>query len=85
MLELGGDVDLALEPFEPHGRAELLVEHLEGDQPVVPEIPGEPDIRSRAVAQQRLDRVPTRERLPQRLKLGGNRRLRTHRCSEPIG
>ncbi len=41
MLEPGGEADLPLEPLGPHGGGELGVEDLEGDGPVVAEIPRE--------------------------------------------
>jgi hypothetical protein len=38
MLEIGGNPDLAQEPLGPEHRAELRIEHLEGDRSLVPNV-----------------------------------------------
>ena len=61
MPEPGGDPDFLEEPLRPHCRRQLLVQHLEGDRAIVPEVLGEVDGRHAPAPELPLDRVALRE------------------------
>lgn len=68
MGEPGDDTDLAQEPLRPDGGGEILVDHLEGDGPVVTKVVSEVDDCRAAPAEEGqasvgppLDFVPVRE------------------------
>ena len=63
VLEPGGEVDLALEPFGRGPGGELGQEDLEGDRTVVPEVAREVDHAHAATAELALDRVALGQRL----------------------
>jgi hypothetical protein len=62
VLQPGGEPDLADEPVDPDGACQLGVEDLDRDQPLVPEVPREPDGRHPAAAQLALNSIPVGQR-----------------------
>ena len=75
MLEPGGGADLAQESLGAEARAEVGMQDLEGDGPVVPEVAGEVDGGHAAAAELALEGVPPAQRVLQTLARpeGGNR------------
>jgi hypothetical protein len=57
VLQPCGQPDLAPEALRPQGLGQLRVEHLEGDRPLVPQVPGQVDGGHPAAAELALDRV----------------------------
>ena len=57
MLQGSGESDLALETLGPERGGEVGAEHLEGDEAVVAEVPGEVDRRHAAVAELALEEI----------------------------
>ena len=57
MMQVRGDLNLRHESFRSEDRAELRVEHLEGDVPVVPQVAREIDDGHAPSADATLDRV----------------------------
>ena len=58
MLEAGGDADLAEEPVRTERGGEFGPEDLDGDLPLVLEVPGQEDGRHPALADLALEGVP---------------------------
>jgi hypothetical protein len=71
VLQRRGDADLREEPLGPHGRRELLVQHLDGDAAAVPQVAREVHGGHAAAPELALDRVAAGERL--REPVGGRR------------
>src|SRR6185503_3744533 len=65
MLQPGGELDLALEPFGAHRRSRAGVEHLERHQPMVPEIACQKYRRHPSPTKLTLDQISISEGLGQ--------------------
>ncbi len=71
MVELGGELDLSLEPLGAHRGRQLGVQHLDGDVALVPEVVREEDGGHAAGAQLALDAVAIPQRVLQLLEGAG--------------
>ena len=60
MVQLRRELDLAQEPLGPEVERQRRAEHLEGDRPVVPEVPGEVDGGHAPAPELALDQVALR-------------------------
>ncbi len=57
MLQTSGDPDLALESLGAERGGQVRAEHLEGDEAIVAEVPGEVDRRHAAAAELALEEI----------------------------
>ncbi len=68
MLQLGGEVDLALEPLGAERGGQLGVEHLERDSPVVPHVVRRIDSRHAAAPELALEDVAIAQSVSERAR-----------------
>jgi hypothetical protein len=76
VVELGGDLDLAEEPFRAQSRGDLVAQHLNGDSAVVSWVAGQEYHRHPAAAELPLERVTVRQGDPEALLELGHMPLR---------